>query len=292
MRTLSGLVLSLLLGFSLARPAPAAAAVKIVAAENVYGGIAERIGGRDAEVISILNNPERDPHLFEASPSVVRRIAEAQIVIVNGAGYDTWADKLLEASPRPARTTIDVARLTGWKPGGNPHLWYAPATMPKVAAMLAAALSKADPDHATGYDARLKTTLAGLVRVQKRVAALRAKWAGHAVTATEPVFGPTAVAIGLTMRNRRFQIAMMNDTEPSARDVAAFEGDLKQHRVEALIVNKQVSDPLTARLIAIARKAEVPVVAVTETQPVNATYEHWMLSQLDALDRALAGGKP
>jgi zinc/manganese transport system substrate-binding protein len=282
--------LSLLLGFGLAHPAPATAAVRIVAAENVYGGIAERIGGRDAQVISILNNPERDPHLFEASPSVVRRIAEAQIVIVNGAGYDTWADKLLEVSPRPARTTIDVARLTGWKPGGNPHLWYAPATMPKVAAMLAAALSKADPDHAAGYDARLKTTLAGLVRVQKRVAALRAKWVGRAVTATEPVFGPMAVAIGLTMHNRRFQIAMMNDTEPSARDLAAFEDDL--HRVEALIVNKQVSDPLTARLIAIARQTAVPVVAVTEMQPANVTYEHWMLSQLDALDRALAGGKP
>jgi zinc/manganese transport system substrate-binding protein len=83
---------------------------------------------------------------------------------------------------------------------------------------------------------------------------------------------------------------MMNDTEPSARDLAAFEDDL--HRVEALIVNKQVSDPLTARLIAIARQTAVPVVAVTEMQPANVTYEHWMLSQLDALDRALAGGKP
>jgi zinc/manganese transport system substrate-binding protein len=284
--------LSLLLGFGLAHPAPATAAVRIVAAENVYGGIAERIGGHDAEVVSILNNPERDPHLFEASPSVVRRMAVAQIVIVNGAGYDTWADKLLKGSPRPARTTINVAHLTGWKPGGNPHLWYAPATMPKVAATLAAALAKSDPDHAAGYDARLQVTLDGLARVQKRVAALRAKWAGRAVTATEPVFGPMAEAIGLTMHNRRFQTAVMNDTEPSARDVAAFEDDLKRHRVEALIVNKQVSDPLTARLIDIARQAAVPVVAVTETQPASVTYEHWMLSQLDALDRALAGGKP
>ena len=288
----SRLVISLLLGFTLAHPAPAAAAVKVVAAENVYGGIAQRIGGRDAEVVSILNNPDQDPHLFEASPTVVRRVADARIVIVNGAGYDAWANELLDSSPRPERTTIDVARLTGWKPGGNPHLWYDPATMSKLAATLAATLAKANPDRAGGYDARLKTTLAALAHVEKRVAALRAKWRGHAVTATEPVFGLMAEAIGLTMRNRRFQTAMMNGTEPSARDVAAFEDDLKQHRVEALITNRQVSDKMTARLIDIARKAKVPVVAVTETQPANMTYENWMLSQLDALDRALAGGKP
>lgn len=292
MHTLSRVVLSLLLGLGLALPAAASSAVRVVAAENFYGGMAERIGGRDAEVVSILNNPDQDPHLFEASPTVVRRVADARIVIVNGAGYDAWANKLLDASPRPERTTIDVARLTGWKPGGNPHLWYDPATMSKLAATLAAMLAKADPDRAGGYDARLKTTLAALAHVEKRVAALRAKWTGHAVTATEPVFGLMAEAIGLTMRNRRFQIAMMNDTEPSARDVAAFEDDLKQHRVEALIYNKQVSEKMTARLIDIARKAKVPVVAVTETQPANMTYENWMLSQLDALDRALAGGKP
>ena len=164
--------------------------------------------------------------------------------------------------------------------------------MSKLAATLAATLANADPDRAGGYDARLKTTLAALAHVENRVAALRAKWTGHAVTATEPVFGLMAKAIGLTMRNRRFQTAMMNGTEPSARDVAAFEDDLKQHRVEALITNRQVSDKMTARLIDIARKAKVPVVAVTETQPANMTYENWMLSQLDALDRALAGGKP
>ena len=99
--------------------------------------------------------------------------------------------------------------------------------MPKVAQALADALAKADPDHAADYAARLQATLAALARVEQRVKALRAKWAGTTVTATEPVFGYMAAAVGLTVRNQSFQLAMMNDTEPSARDIAAFEDDLE-----------------------------------------------------------------
>jgi zinc/manganese transport system substrate-binding protein len=161
--------------------------------------------------------------------------------------------------------------------------------MPKVAVALAAALSKADPAHARDYADRLSDTLASLARIEKRVATMRAKYKGAPVTATEPVFGEMAAALGLAMRNQRFQTAMMNETEPSARDLAAFESDLKQHKVKALIVNKQVSEKLTERLIAIANKAKVPVVAVTETMPQGASFTDWMLGQLDVLDKALSG---
>ncbi|MEJ2626731.1 MAG: zinc ABC transporter substrate-binding protein, partial [Pseudolabrys sp.] len=261
-------------------------AVKVVAAENFYGAIAHRIGGLQVAVTSILNNPEQDPHLFEASPAVARQIADASVVILNGADYDPWMAKLLKASPRPGRVVINVAALTGHKAGDNPHLWYDPATMPKVAVALAAALTKADPAHASDYADRLKDTLASLARIKKRAVALRAKFKGLPVTATEPVFGYMAAAVGLTMRNERFQTAVMNDTEPSARDLAAFENDLKQHKVRALIYNKQVSDKLTDRLIAIAKKAKVPVVPVTETMPGGVAFSAWMLGELDALDKA------
>ncbi len=283
------LAVSLVVGPALALSARAEAEpVKLVAAENFYGAIAAQIGGLQVAVTSILSNPEQDPHLFEASPAVARQIVDARIVILNGAGYDPWMDKLLRVSPRPHRIVINVAALTGRKPGDNPHLWYDPATMPKVAEALAAALAKADPDHAPDYNARLKDTLASLARIEKRVAAMRAKFKGAPVTATEPVFGYMAAAIGLTMRNERFQTAVMNDTEPSARDIAAFENDLKQRKVRALIYNKQVSDKLTERLIAIASKARVPVVPVTETMPGGASFTEWMLGELEALDKALS----
>jgi zinc/manganese transport system substrate-binding protein len=262
--------------------------LRIVAAENFYGGIARQIGGPHVAVTSIINSPDQDPHLFEVSPAVARQLSEAGIVIVNGANYDPWIDKLLQAAPRPGRTIINAAALAGAKSGGNPHLWYDPATMPKVGAALAAALATADPDHAADYAARLETTLSSLAGVQARVAKLRAAYRGQPVTATEPVFGPMAAAIGLAMRNARFQTAMMNDTEPSARDMAAFADDLKQRKVKALIYNSQVSDQTTRRLLAIAKEARVPVVPVTETQPADTTFADWMLSQLDALERALA----
>ena len=290
MKTAAGLALALLLAAASAPGARAAdGKIAVVAAENFYGDIARQIGGDRVAVVSIMNNPDQDPHLFETTPGIVRQIADAQIAVLNGANYDPWMEKLLAAAPRPGRTVITVAGLVGKKPGDNPHLWYQPATMPAAAKAIAAAFSKADSAHAADYAARLAATLTALDRVTQRVAQIKAKHAGAAITATEPVFGPMAEALGLTLRNQSFQLSMMNDTEPSARDVAAFEDDLKNHKVKALLYNSQVSEKLTLRLLDIARQAKVPVVGVTETQPANISFQDWMLAQLDALDKALTG---
>jgi zinc/manganese transport system substrate-binding protein len=198
-------------------------------------------------------------------------------------------DKLLAAGPRRDRIVVNAARLTGYKAGDNPHLWYDPTTMPAVAAAIADALAKADSAHAADYSARLKITLAALDQITQRIAQLKAKHSGAPVTATEPVFGPMARALGLTMRNERFQLAMMNDTEPSARDVAAFENDLKERKVRLLIYNSQVSEKLTERLRDIAKRAKVPVIGVTETMPANVRFQDWLLGELDNLDKALSG---
>jgi len=285
MKPLAGLII--VAALAAASPGQAAGPVKLVAAENFYGGIAQQIGGLQVEVTSVLNNPDQDPHLFETSPAVARQLADARIVVTNGAGYDPWMAKLLRATAKPDRIVIVVADLVQAKPGANPHLWYDPATMTQVARAIAAALGKVDPDHASDHAARLDSTLKLLARVEARVKSLRTKWAGTPVTATEPVFGPMAQALGLKMRNADFQRAVMNDIEPSARDIAALENDLRQQKVKALIVNKQVSDNLTRRLIGIAQKAKVPVVQVTEMQPADSTFQGWMLSELDALDKAL-----
>ena len=290
MKGATGSALALMLAFGVAAPAHAAEGqIAVVAAENFYGDIARQIGGDRVAVVSIMNNPDQDPHLFETTPSIVRQLSAAQIVILNGANYDPWMDKLLATTPRTGRTVISAAQLTGRKPGDNPHLWYDPVTMPAVATALAEALAKADSAHALDYTARLKTTLAALERITQCVVQLKAKHAGTAVTATEPVFGPMAEALRLTMRNQRFQLAMMNDTEPSARDLAVFESDLKERKVKVLIYNSQVSEKLTERLRDIAYKAKVPVVGVTETMPANTSFQDWVLSELDALDKALSG---
>jgi zinc/manganese transport system substrate-binding protein len=290
MKTLIGLATTLLISLAPALLAHAAGdRIAVVAAENFYGGVAQEIGGDRVAVTSILNNPDQDPHLFETTPTVVRQIAAAQVVVLNGAGYDSWMEKLLVVSPKPSRTVIVAADLMHRKAGDNPHLWYDPRTMPAVAGALAAALAAADPVHKDEYAARLKTFLASLAPLDEKIAAIRNKYAGAPVAATEPVFNDMAAALNLKMHDARFQLAVMNGTEPGARDFAQFERELKGREVRVLFYNKQAPSNLVAHLIDLARASHVAVVGVTETAPPGDTYLAWMLSELDATAKALAG---
>jgi zinc/manganese transport system substrate-binding protein len=273
---------------ALTRLASAQSPPRIVAAENFYGDLARQLAGPAAEVGSIMSNPDQDPHLFEASPSVARELSGAAIVVMNGADYDPWMDKLLASAKSATRRTIVVADLMGKKSGDNPHLWYDTATMAATARALTAALIAADPARKADYEGRLAAVTESLRPVEGRIGALRARFGGAPVTATEPVFGYMATALGLVMRNERFQLAVMNDTEPRASDVAAFETDLQRHRVRVLLYNAQATDSAAQRLLRIARQAGVPVVGVTETEPPGKTYQQWMMDQLDALDAALS----
>ena len=285
-----GAATALLLTLAALTPARAAdGKLAIVAAENFYGDIAQQIGGARVSVASIMSNPDQDPHLFETSPSVVRQIAAAQIVVYNGADYDPWMERLLKVTPKPGRVVIVVADLMHRKAGDNPHLWYDPPTMPAIAKALAAALSAADPGHDDDYAARLKSFLATLQPLDEKIAAIRSKFAGVPVTASEPVFGYMAAALHLTMLNQRFQLAIMNDTEPSATDLAAFERDLKTHKVRVMFYNKQASDKIVQHLADLARAAGIPVVGVTETCPPGLSYRDWMLRELAETETALGG---
>ena len=145
-----------------------------------------------------------------------------------------------------------------------------------------------DPAHRSDYDQRLRAFLASLQPLEAKIAELRSKFGGIAVTATEPVFGYMAAALGFRMRNERFQLAVMNDTEPRASDVAAFENDLRKHAVRLLFYNSQATDTAAQRLVRIARQSKVPVVGVTETEPAGKTYQDWMMSELDAVAQALS----
>jgi zinc/manganese transport system substrate-binding protein len=271
-------------------PTPGRAAgppIAIVAAENFYGDIARQIGGPDVKEDSILNNPDQDPHLFEVSPSVGRNVSVARIVIYNGIDYDPWMQKLLQAARSADRQTIVVADLIGRKPGDNPHIWYDPATMRALAKALSTALIADDPGHDAGYEQRLARFEASMQPIEAKIATLRQRLAGTPVTATEPVFGYMFEALGMRVRNMPFQMAVMNSTEPGASDVAAFENDLKTHQVRLLVYNSQATDPIAARMEKLATASHIPVVGATETEPPGKTYQAWMLSELDAIDRAL-----
>ena len=272
-------------------PADAALAadrVNIVAAENFYGDLAQQIGGDHVAVTSILSNPDEDPHLFETSPSTARAVANAGIVIYNGAGYDPWMGKLVSASSAGNRSAIVAAELAGKKEGDNPHLWYDPATLPAVAKALSGELARRDPENAADYKVNLAKFTASMEKVGKKIEAVRKAYGGTEVTATEPVFGYMAEALGFKMLNEKFQTAVMNDAEPTPGQVIAFEKSLKDGSAKVLFYNSQVTDQATERLLGIARANKVSVIGVTETMPAGETIQSWFGVQIDAVEKALA----
>jgi zinc/manganese transport system substrate-binding protein len=264
--------------------------VKVVAAENFYGDVATQIGGANVAVTSILTNPDQDPHLFEASAETAKALSDAKIAIVNGVDYDPWMEQLLKADKAPGRREIVVGQLVGRRAGDNPHLWYDPANVKAAAKALVAALVAVDPAHKADYEKGETQFLESLKPLDDKIAEMRKKYAGLPVTASEPVFGYQAGLIGLKVHNEKFALAVMNNAEPTASEVAGFENDLKGHKVKAMLYNAQASEPAVQRLVQMAKDNQIPVVGVSETEPADANYQKWMLGQLEALDSALGSG--
>ncbi len=192
-----------LLGAALCQPAWADP-IKIVAAENFYGDVAKQIGGANVEVISILTNPDTDPHLFEASAETARDLIGANVVIANGAGYDAWMERLIAANKAPGRKEINVGQLVGRRAGDNPHLWYHPGYVKAMAKSLSVALVAIDPEHRSDYAKGEAQFVASLEQIEAKIAEMRKKYAGRPVSASEPVFGYQAELIGLKVHNERF----------------------------------------------------------------------------------------
>lgn len=280
------LVSLLLLSLAAASPSVAAEPIKIVAAENFYGDVAKQIGGDAVEVVSILTNPDQDPHLFEVSPSVARNISDARIVIANGIDYDPWVDTLLKASPSQDRKVIIVSDLAGKKAGDNPHLWYDPRNVTAMARELSSELAEEDTANKSVYAQRFVDFEKSLQPVTEQIAQIKSRYAGAPVAATEPVFGYMFEALGMDVKETSFQNSVMNDTEPSPSDVAAFENDLKNHKLKLLVYNSQATDPAAERLKSLAEAAGIPVVGTTETQPTGKSYQSWMVSEVTEVGKA------
>jgi len=258
---------------------PDAAKTSIVAAENFYGGVAQEIAGNSATVTSILSNPNQDPHEFSTDAATAMDVANADIVIYNGLGYDDWMNNLLGVQGKPGRIVIRVADLIGATNGANPHIWYDPRTMPALAARLAEIFKQ--PKNLAAFQQQMAAVTA-------KIAKIKSAYGGTVVTATEPVFGYMASALGFKMENYQFQLAVMNDTEISFQQAADFEKSLHDKSMKILFYNSQVTDPVTQRERESAKKIGVAVIGVTETQPPDAkNYADWMLAELNQVETAL-----
>ena len=271
-------------------PGGASGTIAVLGAENFYADLLAQIGGTKVTVSSILNDPNADPHAFEASPQTAKLVADAKLVIVNGLGYDDFMDKLLGASTKPDRVVLNVQEILKKADDDNAHVWYDPATMPAVAEAVMAALSRLDPQDASFFADQKTKYLAALKAIDDKIAALKAKFDGTPVAFTEPVAEYQASAIGLVVRTPEgFMRAIEQGIDPAPADVAAERDLLTGRKVKALLYNSQVTSPLTADIHDLAVASSVAVVGVAETIPPQfKTYQEWMLAQLAALETALS----
>ena len=269
---------------------PPSTTIPVLGTENFYADLLAQIGGSRVTASSILSDPTADPHQYEASPATAKLVADSKLVIVNGIGYDDFIAKLLGASTKPDRVVINVQDILGVKDDVNTHVWYDPATMPKVADAATTALVKLDPQNAAYFAAQKAKYLAALKPVNDRIASLKSKYAGAPIAFTENVAGYLTDAIGLkVLTPPPFMEAIESGTDPAPADVAAERDLITGHQVKALLYNSQVTSALTEQIRDLALKNDVPVVAVAETIPLPfKTFQDWQLAQLDDLEKALA----
>jgi len=266
--------------------------VRVVAGENFWGSIAAQVGGRHARVTSIISSPNADPHLYEADVANALAVAQAGLVIENGAGYDAFLSQLLGATRHRGRIVVSAQRaLRAAGPDVNPHFWYDVPRVPRVAAAIEAALARLDPRDAGVFAANLATFDRSLRPIEAVIAQIRRRYRGAPVAYTERVPGYLVQAAGLTVKTPPgFAAAIEDGVDPGPGDTAVMDGLLTGHKVKVLLYNAQASSPVTVHVRSLARQAGIPVVAVTETMPSSFhSYQAWQLAQARALLRALRG---
>ncbi len=271
--------------------ARAAGTVQAVGVENEYADVISQIGGDYVHVTAIMTDPNTDPHSFEVSPKIGSVIADADLIVENGLGYDTWADKMIMAAPKAGRQVINGQYLRALPDDtANPHLWYDPVTMPLGAKTVAAKLSALDPAHAAYFAQREAAFEASLKPWFAELATFKSRYPDTPVAVTEPVGDYMLHAAGAKIATPwALEAAIMNDTDPAPQDVTKQNALLKNGTVKVFLYNHQVTDPLTQSFLELAHKKGIPVVGVYETMPVPGySYQSWMLAEVTALTKALA----
>jgi len=266
--------------------------VLAVGAENQYANVIAQIGGPFVSVTAIMSNPNTDPHEFEASASVAEEVSNAQLIVQNGVGYDTFMNKIESATNRLDRQVIVAQELLGVASDAfNPHLWYDPRTMPAVASAVATDLSRLEPAHAAYFKGNVGTFDHSLQPWFTAIASFKKAHPGVPVAVTEPVADYMLEAAGADIKTPGpLQAAIMNGTDPSPQAISLEEQLLTKHEVKVFLYNQQVTDSLTATFLSDATKAHVPVVGVYETMPTPGyTYQSWMMAETNALKLALTG---
>jgi zinc/manganese transport system substrate-binding protein len=284
------LMLSLAGCATAATPHANARVLDVAASINAWGSILAQLGGTHVHETSIITNPDTDPHSYEPTPADARTIADSQLFLDNGIGYDPWASQAIAASPDSSRKVITVGTLVGIPDGGNPHRWYDPANVELVADAITADLQALDPtDRAYFAAQRSAFENTGLRQYHQLLGEIKGRYSAVPVGASESIFAPLAQALGLDLITPpSFLRAISEGTDPSAADKATIDAQIANKQLKVYVFNSQNSTPDVAAQVSAAKAVGIPVVAVTETlSPAKASFQSWQVAQLTALLAAL-----
>ena len=268
----------------------AAAKITVVATINAWGSIASQLGGNRVQETSIITNPDTDPHSYEPSAADGRTVANAQVAIENGIGYDAWADKLLSSNPNPQRQVVNVGDVVNVPDGGNPHQWYSPDSVTKVVNAITAAYKKADPNDSGFFDQQNQQFLnQGLSNYHNLISDIKSKYAGTPVGASESIFVPLSDALGLNLLTPpEFLKDISEGTDPSPADKTTIDQQIATKAIKVYVFNSQNSTPDVQAQVNAAKAQNIPIATVTETlSPANASFQDWQTTQLTGLENAL-----
>ena len=295
-RFLAVLLATVLAGFALtacaSAPSPSAkphtGKFKIVASINVWGEVAKQVGGSNVEVTSLISDPNKDPHSYEATARDQLAINNADLVIINGEYYDDFMNKLVSASTNKPKVfyvnehtcppNAACVRLT------NPHFWFDPFLVGTVANALGAQLETMDASH-TGYQKNAIAFAAQCNDLGSELQKLSEITNGYTYFATESIAEyllQEAKFVNNTPSG--FSAAIETETDVPPAVMQESLSMIKNQQVKYLVVNRQTVNPQVQQLIYAARDAEVRAVGFTELLPEGMTYVAWMTANINTLN--------
>lgn len=264
--------------------------IRVVASLNFYGEVAKAVAGDHGEVTTFINSSAVDPHEFQPSTKQAKQASEANVLIQNGLGYDHWMTKLAKADGK-GKNLIDVGTMVAkQKDGANEHVWYREQTMAGLADLLAARFAKIDPAHKATYRKNAKAYKDRLTKLDATIAKAKAGVGNNRlVDVSEPVFDYALKNLGYQVNDQHFEKAVEDGSDPSPKDIAGIQDDIKNHRIAFFVNNSQESDSTVNNLVKLAKENHVPVLNVTESEPAGKDYVSWMMSQYQALIKIQRG---
>ena len=246
--------------------------ISIVTTTNVYSDIAKNIVGKYGTATAIIDKSSVDPHDFDPTTADAKKVAQANIIVSNGLGYDSWMNKLAKSvDKKPVSVGED---LMGLKSGDNPHIWYNLAMPTKYVDYLVKRLSKLDKKHAAYFKENGEKYLAKIDKIKQIAKANMGDQ--KPVFVSEPVFDYALQEAGYKIGDKKFEEAIENGTDPSPKTINEMNNAIKQKKIAFFVNNTQASSSTVKSFVKLAKKNNVPVLNVRETIPNNTTYLAWM----------------